>query len=190
MARRGASSARRIELNRAAFDAITLAAADGLFGLAKEVIAEAGVPDAAPYGVGLVEGGGVLAYAGRKKVGQSSTGNPTAVRKPRRSAPLKAGSVTVIGGYGFPARFLEEGTARMGARPFLTPALLKLVPKAGPYIAEAMQRHGVTSAARAARGDTYRARMDALSATERMEPTAGTLAVMAKVGQKPMRGLG
>ena len=188
MARRGASSARRIEINRAALDEIVLAAADGLLRLGTAVITEAGVPDAAPYGEGLVEGGAVLAYAGRKKVGQFSTGNPTAIKKPRRSASLKAGTVTVIGGYGFPARFLEEGTAKAAARPFLTPALLKLVPQAGPYIAEAMQRHGVTSAARAARGDTYRARMAALSETERMEPMAGTLAVMARIGQKP--GLG
>ena len=58
----GASGARRIVINRAALDAITLAVADGMFEQAKQVVFGAKVPDASPIGQGLVQGGGVLAF--------------------------------------------------------------------------------------------------------------------------------
>ncbi len=69
----GASGARRIVLNRAALDQITLATADGAFELAKQVVLGAQVPDAAPYGVGLLQGGGVIAFVGNKRIGVAST---------------------------------------------------------------------------------------------------------------------
>lgn len=153
MARRGASGARRIELNRKAFDAITLATADGMFQMAKAIVEGARVPDAEPKGQGLVEGGGVLAFVGRKRVGVWSTSG-AAVKKPRRAK--LSGGVTVLGGYGFPARFLEEGTVHMGAQPFLTPQLMATAPEARDYVRAACKRHRVTGKQRAARGDVFR----------------------------------
>jgi hypothetical protein len=153
MARRGASGARRIVLNRQAFDALTLAAADGLFELSKAIVEGARVPDAEPLGQGLVEGGGVLAYVGTKRVGVYATGGQTSVKKPRR-AKLGKG-ITVIGGWGFPARFLETGTLKMPAEPFATPALMERVPDAGVYVKAACIKHRVVGSQRRARGDVF-----------------------------------
>jgi len=149
----GASGARRIVLNRAFFDALTLATADGLFELSKEIVDGANVPDATPLGQGLVEGGGVLAYVGKKRVGIYTTNGGTSVKKPR-AAKLSAG-ITVIGGFGFPSRFLEEGTVNMPAQPFVTPKLMARLPDAGDFIKAANIRHGITSARRAAKGDVF-----------------------------------
>ena len=154
MATRGASGARRIVLNRAAFDEITLAVADGAFELAKAVGNGADVPDAAPYAVGLVQGGAAIAFVGSKRVGVwSKTG--ASVKKPR-AARLSKG-ITVIGGYGFPGRFVESGTVHMGPEPFLTPELMATLPDAEGFIKAACVRRKVVSAARAAKGDTYQA---------------------------------
>jgi hypothetical protein len=150
----GASGARRIVLNRQFFDALTLATADGLFELSKEIVDGANVPDATPLGQGLVEGGGVLAYVGRKRVGVYGTGGQTSVSKPR-AAKLNPTGITVIGGFGFPARFLEEGTVHMAAQPFVTPELMARIPDAGDFIKAANIRHGITSARRAAKGDVF-----------------------------------
>lgn len=148
----GASGARRIVLNRAAFDEITLAAADGAFELAKAVIEGADVPDAAPYAEGLVQGGAVIAYVGSKRVGAwSKTG--ASVKKPR-AAKLSKG-VTVIGGFGFPGRFQEAGTINQPPRPFLTPELMARLPDAQAFIREACIKRGVISATRRAAGDVY-----------------------------------
>ena len=150
----GASGARRIVLNRAAFDEITLAVADGAFEIAKAVIEGAQVPDAAPYAEGLVEGGAAIAYVGSKRVGMwSKTG--AAVKKPR-AAKLSKG-ITVVGGYGFPGRFKEGGTVNMPADPFLTPELMATLPDAEGFIKAACIKHKVVGAARAARGDTFAA---------------------------------
>ena len=157
----GASGARRMVINRAAFDEITLATADGLFELGKAIVNAADVPDAAPYGVGLVQGGGVLEYVGSKRVGVwSKTGN-TDVKKPRSAKLSGKGSLgaTVIFGYGFPGRFQEVGTIRQRGKPFLTPATLATLPQAEALIRAAWFKSGVTSAKRALKGDTYQARI-------------------------------
>jgi hypothetical protein len=143
-------------LNRQAFDAITLAVADGAFELAKAVVLGANVPDATPLGQGLIQGGGVLAYVGRKRVGVASTGGQTSVKKPR-AAKLSKG-ITVIGGFGFPGRFVEEGTVNMAAQPFLTPELMATLPDAEGYIRAAAIKHRVVSASRRAAGDVFGAK--------------------------------
>jgi hypothetical protein len=137
---RGASGARRIELNRAAFDEITLAVADGAFELAKSVIEDAQVPDADPIGVGLIQGGGVLAYVGRKRVAVFSKWGAPSVTKPR-GVRLTDYGVTVIGGFGFPGRFVEEGTIKMRAEPFLTPMLQSALPRADVFVRAAVKAH-------------------------------------------------
>jgi hypothetical protein len=151
---RGASGAARIVLNRKALDEITLAAADGLFELAKAIIDDAHVPDAEPLGQGLVEGGGVIAFVGKKRVGVYATGGRSSVKKPR-AAKLSPTGITVIGGWGFPARFLETGTIHNPAEPFATPSLMEHVPDAGVYVRAACIKRKVISSQRRARGDVY-----------------------------------
>ena len=116
----------RVALNRAALDAITLGMADGLLALADAVIAATKVPDAPVLGVGLIEEGGTVAYVLGKKVGGSA-------KKPSAMKVRKLG-VAIAGGFPFPARFAELGTVNQPARPFLTPALMAMVPDAAPFI--------------------------------------------------------
>ncbi len=116
----------RVILNRSALDAITLGMADGLLALADAVIAATKVPDAAPYGEGLIEEGGTVAYVLGKKVGGTAS-KPKAMK-------VKSMGVAVAGGFPFPARLQELGTINQPARAFLTPALMATVPDAAPLI--------------------------------------------------------
>jgi hypothetical protein len=149
----------RMVLNQKAIDAITAAAAEGLFDLAQAIVNDAQVPDAPPYGKGLVEGGGVLVYVKgasgmARKVYETTIGGRV-INKPK-AARIRPGA-TAIFGYGFPGRFVEFGTAKTAAQPFLTPSLLAHVPDASDYIRAACIRRKATSVARAAAGDTYQA---------------------------------
>ncbi len=143
-----ARRAAKVVLNRAALDAITRATADGLFELAKAVVTGADVPDRPPWGIGLVRGGGVIAYVDKKLVSTFSTGSDATVKKPR-AAKLGPG-VVVIGGYGFPARFIESGTIHQPPRPFLTPELMATLPDAHGFVKAAAIKHKVISTKRAA----------------------------------------
>jgi hypothetical protein len=111
------------------------------------------VPDAPPIGLGLIQGGGVLAYVGSKRVGVYSKYGATSVKKPRAAKLDKA--VTVIGGYGFPAMFVESGTIHNNPEPFLTPELMAEIPNAGSFVQLACIKRGVISGSRRALGDVY-----------------------------------
>lgn len=128
----------RVVLNRAAIEQAILAEADGLFAVAVKVIEAARPPDAPPYGKGLVEGGGALAFVGRKKVAGTTIGGRQ-IKKPRQ-LKLRDGEVTAIAGWGFPARFVELGTLNTHAEPFLTPAALQVVGDAHVIVSEAVKR--------------------------------------------------
>ena len=169
--------AHRVVLNRAAFDAITLAIADGAFNLACAIVDDAHVPVATGR---LKHDHGVIAYIGRRRVATSKPGRTAratapsgnylldalragtagrtdeSVKKPQ-AAKLTTFGITVIGGYGFPGRFQEAGTAKQPARPFLTPSLLAHLPGAEGFIKLAAIRHKIVGAQRAAKGDTYQA---------------------------------
>ena len=144
-----ARRAAKVVLNHAALDEISRAAVDGFFEFAKSILTSADVPDATPYGEGLIDHGGAIAYVGKQLVASyaMNPGDPT-VKKPR-GAKLGPG-VVVIAGYGFPARFQEAGTIHQPARPFLTPELMQQQPDAGGYIQKAMIKHKVISVRRAA----------------------------------------
>jgi hypothetical protein len=123
---RGVSA--KVKLNKAALDDVTFAVADGLFEAGKVIIemASANAPDSPydpyPTGEGLPKQGGVLAYVGSQKVDGWSTRGPQP-KKPRSARlAVKAHSVVVLAGFGFPGRFVEAGTARTPAQPFLAPA--------------------------------------------------------------------
>jgi len=124
--------------NRQAFEELTLATADGLFALAVEIVDNAHPHDAPPYGEGLVDQGGAVAWVGKKKVA-GTTIDGKQIKKPR-ALRLDAGDVTAIGGYGFPARFHELGTIDTAAYPFLTPSAVEAVPHADATVGAAMRK--------------------------------------------------
>jgi HK97 gp10 family phage protein len=128
----------RVVLNRKAFEQVDLAIADGLFAVAEEVIAVARPPDAPPYGQGLVEGGGAIAYLGGKKVNGTTIGGKQ-VKKPR-SLKVRDGEPVAIAGFGFPARFVELGTVDTPAEPFLTPAVFQVEPDADVILSKEIKR--------------------------------------------------
>lgn len=113
----------RVVMNRGALDKVTLALADGTLAAAEHIVRAADPPDATPYGEGLVIRGGWLAYVGPNKVGGGGLDGKQP-KKPRSMKVRGTGNqIHVIGGFGFPARFQEEGTINHPAQPFLTPAL-------------------------------------------------------------------
>lgn len=138
----------RMVLNREALHQVDLAMAEGLEAVALEVlsIADPNVPDAAPFGEGLIERGGHLTYVDGKKVGGDSRVN----RKPR-DFKVRGQGVAVAAGYTFPAKFNEIGTVHQPARPFLTPAVMSVVGNQGAVVG-AMQRAFSTSLTSKARG--------------------------------------
>lgn len=128
----------RVELNRKAFSEISLGAADGLFALAVAIVEGAHPGDAPPYGQGLVEGGGAVAWVGKKKVNGTTIGGKQ-ITKPRE-LKLKEGEATAIAGFGFPARFHEIGTVDTDPHPFLTPSVDREVPNAEVHVSAAMKK--------------------------------------------------
>lgn len=119
----------RVRINRKAVDQVKLAVADGLFEVAKTIVLEADPPDAPPYGEGLVDAGGALAYVGPKKVaGWAMDG--TQPPKPRAVKVRDSDQVMAVAGFGFPAHLQEFGSVHQPARPFLTPARNRVIPRA------------------------------------------------------------
>ncbi len=121
-------------LNRTMFDAITLGFADGLAVMAQNILDASApfVPDAPPYGVGLVDTGGFGVWAHGKKVDGDA-------RKPKGQIGAKEkGQVVMVVGYGWPGHYAEHGTIKEPARPFLTPGALAVVPDSEGIFAAAM----------------------------------------------------
>jgi hypothetical protein len=115
----------RVVLNRAALDRVHLALADGVEEIARTIVETAEPPDAAPFGVGLPARGGWLVYDGSKKVaGGSLSGNQP--KKPRAFAVRGTAGIQAIAGFGFPGRFQETGTVHQPARPWFTPAVIRV----------------------------------------------------------------
>ena len=132
----------RVVLNRAALDAVHLALADGVEEIARTVVETAEPPDATPFGEGLVTSGGWLVYDGAKKVaGGSLTGLQP--KKPRAFRVKGTAGITGIAGFGFPGRFQETGTVNQTARPWFTPAAIRV-----KGIAAAIMRDAVRSRTR------------------------------------------
>ncbi len=159
---------KRVVIHRASIDTVILGAIDGLFELAKSVVlgAAARAPDSPyepyPTGEGLVKQGGALAYAkGGKVAGWSQRG-----KQPSKPRAVKASSngFIVIGGFGFPAHLVENGTVKMAAQPFLTPELMDQLPEAGPFVQQGVQKRIASAGDRAAQGRAIKARVAASKA--------------------------
>lgn len=137
----GASAERRVVLNRSVLDAITLATADGLFEMAKAAVFGAQVPDAPPLGVGLIQGGGAVAWVNGKKVATTTIGGRQ-IKAPRGYG-VSSKPIVAIGGFGFPGHLLEFGTVNMGAQAFLTPSLQRTRPDAVEFIRLGITKHAL-----------------------------------------------
>lgn len=101
-------------MNRAAFDAIRLGMADGGQAAGEAILERMDVPDAPPYGKGLVKTKKAATYLDGAKVAGTGTAP--------RGAAIKGGQVTIVG-MGFPGRFQELGTVNHPPQPSLTPAM-------------------------------------------------------------------
>lgn len=145
----------KVVLNRKAIDDLTLGAADGLHELAATIIEEAEVPVAAEAhwikkGVQVAPGhtartGGSLAFVNGKQVGGRTRGGRDLEGNVRGTIGSRSAQIVVAGGFGFPGRLIEFGTAETAAHPFLTPALLARVPDAEAFIALAEAKRGYYS---------------------------------------------
>ena len=127
----------RVVLNRSRMARVHLGLADGVGAVAAEIIEVANPPDATPYGVGLVQGGGWLLYKGDKKLAGAGLDG----RQPKKPRSLRVRGTTLIvaiAGFGFPGRFQELGTVQAGAQPFLVPAERLVIPGKVDYL---MRRH-------------------------------------------------
>ncbi len=105
----------RVELNRATFRLIDLGLADGVARLGDAIVGTADVPDAEPYGKGLVTRGGFVVFLNGVQVAGTAS-------RPTREW-LAASGVTAFVGWGFPGRFQELGTVNQPPRPFVMPAM-------------------------------------------------------------------
>ena len=98
-----------------------LALLDGFVEVGQRIIDTADVPDAAPFGEGLVTRGGVIGYAFGRRVRTMADDRTSDVKKPRAARTTRAG-IDVFVGFGFPGGFQELGTVHHAAQPFLGPA--------------------------------------------------------------------
>jgi len=104
----------RVELNRVAMAAVELGLADGVARTADAIVSTANVPDAPPYGKGLVTRGGFIVFLNGVQVAGSGS-------RPGREW-VSARGVVGFAGFGFPGRFQELGTVNQSPRPFLMPS--------------------------------------------------------------------
>lgn len=122
----------RTVANKAALNAISHGLAEGMAAVGRAIIATADVPDAAPYGQGLVTTGDWGVWVGTKKVDGTAS-------KPR-TVKTRAGVVTLVAGWGFPGRFQELGTIFQPPRPFATPAVLEVTPATPDFLRPPVKR--------------------------------------------------
>jgi hypothetical protein len=131
---------KRVVINRSVVDKVRLILADGVFEIGQHILDVADPPDLTPFGAGLVNAGGVIAFVDGKKVADSTTipegsTGPRQIQKPR-AAKLPRPGIAAIVGYGFPGRFVHNGSIHNRANPFLARARDQIVPMAGGLMQE------------------------------------------------------
>jgi hypothetical protein len=132
----------RVVLNRSRLTPDALGLVDGFSEVGKTIIETADPPDATPHGEGLVTSGGYLVYADGKKVDgwHQRGGQPKA---PRKAQVSKTTGVTLIVGWGFPARFQEFGVVHHGPQPFATPARDQVAPAIPDIVSQFTPHEGI-----------------------------------------------
>jgi HK97 gp10 family phage protein len=113
----------RVVLNRQALERSVLAVADGMADAGREAVDMADPPDATPYGAGLVDRGGMIAWVKGRKIDDHSL-DGKAPRKP--DVRPRSSDIFVVVGFGFPGRYQEFGTEHHAAQPFLTPVMQQI----------------------------------------------------------------
>ncbi len=118
----------RTVLNRAALDEIHGHLVDGMAAVGQEFLdrTRPNVPDAPPYGVGLVETGAFGVWSDGQQVAGSAS---------RPETDIPSAGILLVAGYDDPARFLEEGTVHNRAFPFVTPGMLDTLPSKDEILA-------------------------------------------------------
>lgn len=131
MARRITSTTR---VNRRALSAVREGIVAGMEDIGQRILAlgVGKIPDATPFGEGLVTTGDYGVWADGKKVAGTA-------RKPRGAKVARG--VTLIVGYGFPGRFQSLGTVDIAPNPdwFITP-INEVVPGAGAFLKPEIQK--------------------------------------------------
>ena len=130
---------KRVVINRSKVAAVRLVLADGLFQVGRHILNAADPPDATPFGVGLVNSGGVIAFVDGKKVADTTTIPDDAtgsrqIQKPRAVKLPRPGIIAIVG-FGFPGRFVHNGSIHNRPNPFLARGRDKIVPIAGSLMA-------------------------------------------------------
>lgn len=124
----------RTVLNYKALSAFALGIADGMAEVGEAWLSavEPNVPDAEPFGRGLVTTPDYGVWSNGKKVAGGAT-------KPR-TVKVRAHGAVLVAGENFPGRFQELGTVKMAAQPHVTPAMLAVLPGSGKYIKDGVRK--------------------------------------------------
>jgi len=141
----------RTVANRKALDAVRAGLVNGFETMGQSILERTHPPDDDPIGVGLVNEKAWGIWVDGRKVATSDTppvqkidasvsggsfGHAVKLNKARkiggavtlpRSERTKKG-ITLVVGFGFPARFNELGTIHQPARPFFSPIVLATIP--------------------------------------------------------------
>ena len=147
---RGASGARRIEINRAKVEEMTLRVADGIFQAAQEAIHAARPPvGIGPYNkwhpYAMVARGGVVGFVGGKRFAVYARAGMKGSVKPSKTVKARSATIVVTGGFGYPARLNEFGTIHNQPRPFLTPVFMTVRGRAEALVRAACASTGPVS---------------------------------------------
>lgn len=172
----------RMVKNKEAFDALYAGIADGLIMLGEDILADAvrkGArhrdPEAAQKrGVPMmIDTGRVSVFApvdGKSKIVYGSLA-VTQAQNRGKGVRNTTGQVVMFVGFTSPlAHFLELGTVKERADPFLTPAVMANIANAGPYVKGAMSRYAATAGERAERNAGIKARKADAKARRAVSP--------------------
>jgi hypothetical protein len=157
----------RIEVHRAALDALTLGMAQGLFHLGNAIIEEATAAAPRDPEAATERGVPMMADTGTVQVwalGKRAFG--TWAKKPKGGKVPPDQAVLFVGFDSRLSHLVELGTVKMAARPFLMPALASAIANAGPYIKAGMSRYAASAPTRTAKGIEIKARIAAARAAK------------------------
>ena len=122
----------RVELNRSRLDTVQAGFADGVFDLARAIVVVG--ESRAPWAklplhrlYHLDEMGGAELYVQGKRTHEYSSNPSRRPNLPKGMAVRARGGIIGIAGFGFPGNFVELGTVKMRAQPFLTPAAAEVL---------------------------------------------------------------